>query len=347
MTYLLTPPMEPRSLPPETIWLEPEQINQAKVLSNGLISEVQQWQCYLNALAMLGFEQWLAARLPESSIIRLSQSLDSVVYLEVSGFRFCLITVEHVLDETVRIPQAVIERSDLVSDFYVVQEVSEEQELVTIRGFCRYDELVQYRDRQVCVIQDECYVLPLSFLDAEMNHIVFYYQLLQPMGIMLPSVLTSATDQVLETVTRSTTRLTQWLQGVVEEQWQMMDQLINPEAYLSFSTRSIEAAARRGKLINLGVQLGTEAVVLLVNVTSEAEGKLGVLVQLHPTGSATYLKPEIVLSLRSATGTTLQTVTARSQDNYIQLKPFKGNVGTCFTVSIQSDRESVEENFEL
>jgi hypothetical protein len=343
MTYLLTPPMEPRSLPPETIWLEPEQIAQAKVLSNGLMSEVQQWQCYLNALAMLGFEQWLAARLPESSIIRLSQPLDSVVYLEVSGFRFCLMTVEHVLDERVSIPQAVVGRSDLVSDFYVLQEVSEEQELVTIRGFCRYDELVQYCDRQVCVIQDECYLLPLSFLDAEINHILFYCRSLQPMR----SLLTSVADQVLETVTRSTTKLTQWLQGVVEEQWQMMEQLINPEAYLSFSTRSIEAAARRGKLINLGVQLGTESVVLLVNLTSEAEGKLGVLVQLHPTGSATYLRPEMILSLRSATGKTLQTVTARSQDNYIQLKPFKGNVGTCFTVSIQSDRESVEENFEL
>jgi Protein of unknown function (DUF1822) len=344
MTYLLAPPMEPRSLSPETIWLEPEQIAQAKVLSNLIsdapIPEAQRWQRYLNALAMLGFEQWLAARLPEQAIIRLSPLLDSVVYLEVSGFRFCLITVEHVLDERISIPQAVVERSDLVSDFYVVQEVSEEQELITMRGFCHYDELIQYRDRQACAIQDECYLLPLSFLDAEINHILFYCRSLQPMGITLPDVLTSVSDRVLEAVTRSTTRLTQWLQGVVEEQWQMMEQLINPEAYLSFSTRSIEAGTRRGKLINLGV-------VLLVNLTSEAEGKLGVLVQLHPTGSATYLRPEIILSLRSATGKTLQTVTARSQDNYIQLKPFKGNVGTCFTVSIQSDRESVEENFEL
>lgn len=340
-------PMNSRLLSPEMIWLEPEQIAQAKALSERPITETQQWQSYLNALALLGFEQWLRQRLPELAITRSAQSLESVSYLEVNGFTFCLITVEHMLDETVRIPQVVVEQPTLAAHFYVLQEVSEEQELATIRGFCRYDELISYHHRYHCRLQDGCYLLPLTFLDAEANHLLFYCRSLQPAAIALPSVAAIAVDRVVSALAQTTTQLTQWLQGNFTQNWQMIEQLINPTADLAFSTRSLEAGARRGKLINLGVQLGSQTVALLVTVTSEAADKLGVLVQLHPTGAAPYLLPELTLSLRSATGETRQTVTSRSQDNYIQLKPFKGNPGTRFSVAIQFDREIVEEDFEL
>ena len=339
--------MNTRLLPPEMFWLEPEQIAQAKTLSEHPPLETQQWQSYLNALALLGFEQWLRTRLPELSITRSPQPLELVSYLKVNGFTLCLITVEHVLDETVRIPPAVVEQSAFAAHFYVLQEVSEEQELVTIRGFCRHDELISYRNRHPSQLQDGYYLLPLTFLDAEANHLLFYCRSLQPATIALPSVTTTVADRVISGLTHTTTQLTQWLQGNFEQNWQMIERLINPDADLAFSTRSLESGARRGKLINLGVQFGSYTVALLVTVTSEAAGKLGVLVQLHPTGAAPYLLPELILSLRSATGETLQAVTSRSQDNYIQLKPFKGNPGTCFRVAIQHDRETVEEDFEL
>jgi Protein of unknown function (DUF1822) len=348
MTHLLSSPMNSRLLPPETIWLEPEQIEQAKAMSECVISESKQWQSYLNALALLSFEQWLSDRLPEQSIERSSKPIESVGYVEVSGFKFCLIAVEHLLDETVRIPQAAIEQPELAAHFYVVHEVSEEQELVTMWGFLRFDELMNYRERYHYQIQDSCYQLPLALLDAEPNHLLFYCRSLQPNAIALP-ISTSApiADRFLVNLTNTTTRLTDWLQDVFDENWQTIDRLINAEAYLSFSTRSIESDARRGKLINLGVQLGHQATALLVNVTSEAEGKLGVLVQLHPTGDARFLVPDLKLSLRSSTGKTLQEVISRSQDNYIQLKPFKGRLGTCFSVTIHLGSETVEENFEL
>jgi hypothetical protein len=156
-----------------------------------------------------------------------------------------------------------------------------------------------------------------------------------------------STNQLLGALTNTTTTLTQWLQNAFDEHWQTIDQLINADAYLALSTRSIESGAQRGKLINLGVQLGQQTVALLVNVTAEADGKFGVLVQLHPTGDNRSLMPKLKLSLRSSTGNPLQEVTSRSQDNYIQLKPFKGKPGTCFSVAIQLGSETVEENFEL
>lgn len=352
-----------RLLPPEVIWLEPEQMEQAKAVSKRASdhfrseeqprSEEQQWQSYLNALALLSFEQWLSDRLPEYSIERLNQPIELVSYIEANGFKFCLIAVEHVLDETVQIPQAVIEQPELAAHFYVVQEVSEEQELVMVRGFFRFDELVDYRDRHHCRAQNGYYQFPLAFVDAEPNHLLFYCRSLQPTAIPLPTtksflpVGTAAPDQVLIALSDTSTKLSQWLQSTFEQSWQAIDQLINPEADLLFGTRSLESGVRRGKLINLGMQLGQQTVALLVNVTSEPEGKLAVLVQLHPTGEARYLLPELKLSLRSSTGKTLQEVTSRSQDNYIQLKPFKGRSGKRFSVAIHLGSETIEENFEL
>ncbi len=335
-----------RLLLPETIWLEPEQMEQAKTMSERARSETQRWESYLNALALLAFEQWLSDRLPEYAIVRSPKPIESISYIQVNGFTVCLLAVEHVLDETVRVSQAVVEQTALAAHFYVVQEVSEEQALVTVRGFCRYDELS--RNCHHYQVRDGYYQLPLSFLDAEPNHLLFYCRSLQPSAIALPtSAATVATERFLGSLAKPTTTLTQWLQGAFDESWQAIDQLINPDAYLSFSTRTVEPGAKRGKLINLGVQLGQQTVALLVNVTPEAEGKLGVLVQLHPTGETRYLSPNLTLSLRSQTGKMLQEVTSRSQDNYVQLKPFKGRSGTRFNVAVQFDHETVEENFEL
>ncbi len=361
MTNLPSSLINFRLLPPETIWLEPEQMEQAKTISEcantrpgeRAISEIQQWERYLNALALLAFEQWLSERLPAPAMQRSPKPIESVSYIEVNGFTVCLLAVEHVLDETVPIPQAVIEQPALAAHFYVLHEVSEEQELVTMRGFCRYDELSHSCQRHP--IQDGYYRLPLSFLDAEPNHLLVYCRSLQPAAIPLPMSMSSPAEGALTVWAQATTTLTQWLQGMFDEGWQAIDQLINSDASLSLSTRSLESGAKRGKLINLGVQLGQQTVALLVNVTPEADGKLGVIVQLHPTGEDRYLSPNLTLSLRTPpsrealwpAGKTLQAVTSRSQDNYIQLKPFKGRSGTCFSVVIQFGNNTVEENFEL
>ena len=360
-----------RLLPPETIWLEPEQIEQAKIISEPASAplgeptrpEAQQWQSYLNALALLGFQQWLSERLPEHSIERSDDSIDSVCYVEANGFKFCLIAVEHMLDETVQIPQAVVEQPALAAHFYVVHEVSEEQNLVMLWGILRFDELIDYRDRHNCQPQDNCYQLPLAVMDAEPNHLLFYCRSLQPAAISLTasasqgqptqsfarpiSAAAPAADRLKNGLTDTTTKLTQWLQDTVDQSWRTIDQLINPEACLSLSARSTQSDASRGKLINLGVQFGRQTVALLVNVTSGTAEKLSVLVQLHPTGEARYLIPGLKLSLQSSTGKMLQEVTSRSQDNYIQLKPFKGKPGKRFKVTIHLGRETVEENFEL
>jgi len=101
------------------------------------------------------------------------------------------------------------------------------------------------------------------------------------------------------------------------------------------------------KLIDLGMELQGQRVVLLVNVTEEADNQLSVLVQLHPAGEERYLPPQIALTLLSQAGKKLQEFRSRTQDNYIQLKSFKGRSGIPFSIAVSLGDIYLCENFEL
>ena len=139
--------------------------------------------------------------------------------------------------------------------------------------------------------------------------------------------------------------LSQWLENLFETGWQSLTALTGlaqPRLATAFRNKLDENATRRAKLIDLGVQLGVESVALLVAVTPlepkatepEAEPQLEIWVQLHPVGKAHVLPPEISLSQLSTAGETLQAAQSRHQDNYIQLKRFRGTPGECFDIKV-------------
>lgn len=346
-----------RLLFPEAIELENEDFQQAKGISNKLASEAHQWQTYLNVLALVGFEKWLMERMPEQIVERNITKIDNAGYLNLKGFKFCLIATEHLLDEIVTVSQDVIFNSQLAAHFYVVVEVLEEEEQVIIRGFQRGDKLVDYLPKDRVNNQSNgLAIVPLSAFDSEPNHLLSYCRLLAPTTIPLPfrssensvaESLIKATDQLSEYWNENRTKLSQWLGGVFDSSWQAIDALISPETNLASSVRNAESGAKRGKLIDLGMQLGNQTFVLLVNVIEEAEEKLSILIQLHPTGGKRYLPSDLKVILLSKAGKTLQEVTSRSQDNYIQLKAFKGEPGKRFSIAVTLNNVSVREDFEF
>lgn len=348
---------EVRLLLPEVIWLETEHFEQAREISNQVTGEAQQWQTYLNALALLALSEWLGEGIPDKTVSRDTNVIEAVCNLKVGEFKLCPIATEHVLDEVVNIPQDAIERPDLAAHFYVVLEVLEEEEQVIVRGVGRYDQLVNYRRGvNLQLLADGCYQLPLSLFDAEPNHLLFYCRLLEPTAIPLPVAspegsavpyLTKVSEKLLGYVEETRTKLSQWLQGVIDEGWQTIDALISSEANLALSTRNVQVGLKRAKLIDLGMQLGSQTVALLVTITKETEEKLGLLIQLHPTGGQRYLPANLKLTLLSKAGKTLQEVQARGGDNYIQLKPFKGEPGKRFSIAVSLGDVSLREDFEL
>ncbi len=338
-----------RLLLPEVIWLEPEHFQQARKMSNQVRSEAQQWQTYLNTLGLSAFQEWLRERIPEQPINREPNLIEPICQLKVGEFKLGLIATEHILDEVVNVPQDAIDQPDLAAHFYVVLEVAEEQEEAIIRGFLRYDELVNYRSKiNLQLSQDSCYQLPLSLFDVESNHLLFYCRHLEPSAI-LPSVASSESvpDSLSLVMESGRAKLSQWLEGIFDPGWLSVDALLGSEANLAWSTRAISEGAQRGKLIDLGMEVGDHTVALLVTVTPEDSEKIGIQIQLSPTQGERYLPPNTQLTLYSQSGRTLQSTQSRGQDNYIQLKPFKGKEGICFSVEVSIGDISIVKDFEL
>jgi hypothetical protein len=338
-----------RLLLSEVIWLELEDFDHATDNSKLVRSEAEQWQTYLKTLAMIGCEKWLSTRIPQKVISQKMNVLEDIYHLEVGEFKICPIAIEHVLDEVINVQTSAIEKSELSAHFYVVVEVVEEEEQVIIRGFLRYDELMNYCSQFNLELRDGFYQVPLSLFDAELNHLLFCYYFSEPLAIPLPVASQEPSSVSLQTsLVNTRTKLSQWLEGVFEQGWQTIDTLINPEANLALSTRITHRGPKKAKLIDLGVQLGYQTVALLVNITEESDEKLGVLIQVHPTGGERYLPPSLKLTLLSKGGKTLQEVTSRLQDNYIQLKFFRGESGKRFSVELSLEENiKVKEDFEL
>lgn len=337
-----------RLLLSESIWLEPEHFDSAKTASTQVVGESKQWQTYLNALASLGFAKWLSEHLSEQIIKQKNQLINNFTHIQLGKFKFCLIVTEHLLDELVNIPEDTIIKPEAIAHLYVVLEVLEEQAELVIRGILRYEQLVSYRDKMNLQPRDGCYQLPLAEFDLEPNHILFYCRFLDANAIHLPVLTTvNKEDNLIQFLPKTKTKLSQWLQGIFLDEWQSIAALINPDINLALNIRNNAESIKRGKIINLEMQLGNYPVVMLVNIKEEAEEKLRVLIQLHPSGETKFLQPNLKLTLLSKAGKSLCEVISRNQDSYIQLNPFHGEIGKQFSIKVSLDNITIKEDFEL
>ena len=144
--------------------------------------------------------------------------------------------------------------------------------------------------------------------------------------------------------------LTKWFEGIFEG-WLSTEAIFgnnqNQLAIVRNTPENKETSVKRAKLFNLGVQLSDRRVVLAIALTQVREGTTSVLVQLYPTEEETYLPPNLQLTMLSQADELLQEVTSRTQDDYIQLKRFKGEIGDRFKIKVNLDETSVTEEFVL
>lgn len=148
------------------------------------------------------------------------------------------------------------------------------------------------------------------------------------------------------------TNLSQWFENMFDAGWQSLEALFSTDVeHLSFGLRSnfqlSDRAVKGAKMIDLGLQLRNRFVVLLIAIAPEVDEKVGILVHLHPGRGKNCLLPHTKLILRSDSGVVLQEVQSRSQDNYIQLKRFRGNYGECFSIQVATNDVSVTETFQI
>lgn len=215
---------------PESIELEPDAFEQAACVSAQVFGESCQWQTYINALGLQGFTQWLNEQ--DANVVvdqehcsifypPYANAIEAICNLQIGEFRLCLVATENLLNETVTIPRAAIDLPDFAAHFYGVVEVQEEQKQVIIRGYGRYDQLINYR-RLVNLTADNrwTYSFPLSLFDPEPNHLLFNTRFLDSAAIALPSSLSDvATAPIIQT---KLTDLLTHLHSPKQRLWQIL-----------------------------------------------------------------------------------------------------------------------------
>ena len=142
--------------------------------------------------------------------------------------------------------------------------------------------------------------------------------------------------------------LRRWFNEVFESGWQTVEAILgtNQKNLILVRQRTQDQAnVKRAKLIDLGMEVGEQPVVLLIAITQENEETVSILVQLRPVSGQTYLPSQIKLIMLSDSSEALQETQSRNQDNYIQLKRFQCQPGDSFSIQVALDEISVTEDF--
>lgn len=346
---------------PRVVWLETEDFEKACLSSETNLdktTKINQWQMYLNTLAIIGFQRYLKERNPEIKINQdnKNRAFDNISYLTIDGFSICLIILDSV-NELVTIP-AKLTSSHQSAHFYVLLEVLEEEQQLNIHSFLRHDEFSKNLEKLDLDPSSDSYELPLSLFDPELNNLLLYTRFLSPTAIKLP--VPTSNNTVVKAIAASAQtaliNLGKWCNGAIEEGWQSTESIwrgnSNNLAWGDVrSTKELNAfSLSRTKLFDSGILVQNKVIALVVTVKEENEEneEKGVLVQIV-SHQDECLPPDLKLKVTLNPDTTTpdsQEVIARTADEIIQLE-FSEAPGKQFEVEVSYQDTIVHEKFIL
>lgn len=275
-------------------------------------------EIYLNTLAILTVNDYLQMMGIETDL-KASESWNPVLRLAADISDLNIVAIGHLECRAIipgqtscSIPQDVWE--DRIG--YVVVEIDESQQRAMLLGFSE------------TVTTTELPIAELRSIEALLHH------LHQQASLAVSNA--SGSGQIV---------LSQWFEGIFAAGWQPLEALhLTPIQTVSLRA-STTATVKGAKLIDCGIELESQKIILLILLTPEQNEEIGILVQIHPAQGKPYLPSDLRLAVLSEAGETLKQVSSRSLDNYIQLPYFQGISGESFSIQITLDRACSIENF--
>ena len=150
----------------EQVALSGADLKQAARLSQSIINQTQQWQVYLNALALRGFQRWLQEQAPDLAVdtTRCTVGGTTVVTdLRVEALNVSLLVMGSVLDQTVPVPQSSLDGAQ-AGQVYVW--VAVEEDMVRLYGVIRTDQLMASAQAgELHLDADRTYPVPSAWFD--------------------------------------------------------------------------------------------------------------------------------------------------------------------------------------
>ncbi|MFH7243222.1 MAG: DUF1822 family protein [Spirulina sp.] len=230
----LAPDVEFDRLHPATVHLSPAEVDWAVQIGQSE-PEAHQWLTFLRAMALRGVDHWLRQG---STGLTLTydptQPPGTGIQAEVNGFRLCLVVQGSLSDDQVTIPQTTHHPTThhpttppphhpitppSFAHIYLLVEVREEADQVTILGGLRRDRLLSHQASGHLTHNGDTYTLPIALFDTEPEEILLYLTCLNPDQLLAaapetaPAPPTSPTmASVPDSPTRPWINVGPWLQ---------------------------------------------------------------------------------------------------------------------------------------
>lgn len=146
-----------------------------------------------------------------------------------------------------------------------------------------------------------------------------------------------------------------WFQNVCEAGWQTIGDIWKLDQTSPFTFRSAsclgkiapdqpERSVSRAKVIDLGTELASQAVMLVVRLTLTSNGEVDIRLQVLPANGLICLPRGLQLVVLDESGATVIEAQARSMDNQLQIE-FDGCPKELFAVKVTLGDASITENF--
>jgi hypothetical protein len=172
-----------------TVTLSTEAVNWAAQMSQQVPDEAQ-WSTFLRAMALQGLQQWLeAGALDLALYYDLHQPPTPGINGRVGDYRLCLVAQGSLSDDEVTIPAATVQNKTDFAHLYILAEVQEEVDQVTILAGLRRDRLLTQRQTLGLTPQtDGTYRIPIHCFDTNPEDLLLYLTCLSPTQISGPQV---------------------------------------------------------------------------------------------------------------------------------------------------------------
>ncbi|NEP62517.1 MAG: DUF1822 family protein [Symploca sp. SIO2G7] len=339
------------------------------------------WRLYLHQLSLSALMSWFQEEFeqpvcpwPHGAPFDIWHVVDGLP-LTLGNRRIVVMLSETVEAADIQIPQEWVDLAGWAADYYIAAYVDVDDERLVLWGYTTHDYL---KTRAIYDAANRTYCLKDRDMVQDFSAFWVTQQLDQPVEIAPKSFPTPATIEAESLVQmlvdvpeprlavsfsqwaallscdqwrqrlyqrrNQPVSIADWLENIFEQGWQTMDSL-RPELSASTfrSTVASTAVLTCGKKIFLNK--APDDLLLMFSVDIESNTNRNIRIQLYPSGES-LLPSDVVLALElSETGELLKTVKAGSQDNFIQIPPFRCSAGQRLKVHIQLDDSACQEEF--
>jgi len=177
------------------------ELSNASVARSTQLAQTQpdnEWETFLKAMAIAGFEQWLEEGATPLSVTHTTAGMDRAAELTVGRYRLCILAMGGLSDDRVELflKSSADSLESAIAHLYVIVEVQEEINRVSIVSGLRRDQLLQrigIERLQQARTSAEPLEVPVSHFEIEPEQILLYLNCLEPIETTEQTSLASET----------------------------------------------------------------------------------------------------------------------------------------------------------